>query len=71
MQKNKIKIRKFKRKAHNFILKTTAGIAVMLAFLSACAIDSGSWVTAIIFLASMGWLAIYSYANDWWDGYEL
>ena len=65
MQKTKFKIkwRKFKRKAHNFILKTISWIAGILALISACAVDSPSWIPTIVFLVCMAWLFLFAYAN--------
>ena len=65
MQKTKFKNkwRKFKRKAHNFILKSITWIAGILFLLSACAIDSPSWIPTIVCVVSMAWLGVFAYAN--------
>lgn len=70
-KKSKIKWRKFKRKAHNFILKTITWIAGILAMISACAVDSPSWIPTIVFVVCMAWLAMFAYANGMMDDYDF
>lgn len=55
-----------KRKIKNTILKSTATIMSALAFIAAFSADTESWIPTIVCLVCMGWLALYSYANDWW-----
>ena len=69
MQKNKIKWRKFKREAHNFILKAITCIAGIMFLVSACAIDSPSWIPTIVCMVCMAWLAVFAYANGMMDDY--
>lgn len=54
----------------NKILKSTACIMAVLAIIAALAADTESWISTIVCLACMGWLALYSYANDWWVDVE-
>ena len=69
--KAKIKVRKFKRKAHNFILKSITYVAFVLFLLSACAVDSESWIPTIVLFVSMSWLSLFAYANgEWMEGVE-
>lgn len=65
MQKTKFKIkwRKFKRKAHNFILKSITYAAFIMFLVSACAIDSPSWIPTIVCVVCMAWLGLFGYAN--------
>lgn len=51
------------------ILKATAYIAFIAYFTAACFVDSDSWIPFIIVCVSMGWLIIFAYANDWFEGY--
>lgn len=68
-KKSKNKWRKFKRKAHNFILKTITSVAFILFFVSACAVDSPSWIPTIVYMICMAWLAVFAYANGMMDDY--
>jgi hypothetical protein len=71
MQKKnfKNKFRSFKRKSHNFILKTITGFAGVMALTSACAVDSPSWIPMIIFIVCMTWLFLFAYANGMMNDY--
>ena len=66
----KNKARKFKRKAHNFILKTIALCIGTLWVISLAAIDSESWIPTIVGMACMIWLSIFAYANGMMNDYE-
>lgn len=61
--KSKIKWRKFKRKAHNFILMSITYVAFIMFLVSACAIDSPSWIPTIVCVVCMAWLGLFGYAN--------
>lgn len=68
--KGKIKWRKFKRKARNFILNTISGIAVTLAMISGCALDLPSRIIPMtVLVASMAWLFLFAYANGMVNDY--
>ena len=64
-------MQKAKRKIKNFILKSITWVASILFLLSACALDSESMIPSIVLLVSMGWLALFIYANsEWIEGAE-
>ena len=52
----------------NIILKTTAGIAIILFIISGCALDSESWLPFVICLASIAYLTAFAYANKLFYG---
>ena len=64
------KLRRFKRKAHNFILKTITVIAAIMLMLSICALDSPSCIPLIVCVVSISWLGIVAYANGMMNDYE-
>lgn len=64
-------MQKAKRKIKNFILKTITCIAGILFFVSACAIDSPSWIPTIICVVCMIWLGLFAYANGYMDDYDF
>jgi len=53
----------------NTILKATARIMGILFLVSACALDSDSWIPHIVCMVSLLWLALFAYANGQWGGY--
>lgn len=53
----------------NFILKTWAYLNLIIWIFAACAIDSDSWIPAIVVCVVTVKLAIFAYANDWFEGY--
>lgn len=55
----------------NFILKTTAAIMGMILIISICFIDSPSNVPFYAFGGSLAWLALFAYANNWFEGWEV
>ena len=48
----------------NFILKTITTIMAIIFIISACALDSHSWIPGILCAVSAAWLALFCYAND-------
>ena len=59
----KLTWKRFKRKAHNFILITITVIAVILFILSACYADSDTYLPLYIMCGCMAWLGTFAYAN--------
>ena len=53
----------------NFILKTWAYLNLIIWIFAACAIDSDSWIPTIVVCVVTVKLAIFAYANDWFEGY--
>ncbi len=53
----------------NFILKAIAYICFMVWITAACFVDSDSWIPFIIVCATSAWLILFSYANNWFEGY--
>ena len=51
------------RKIKNIILKTTGYIMGAVFVLSACMLDSDSWIPFITLMASCLWLSVFAYAN--------
>ena len=51
----------------NKILKAIAYIAGTLWIISACAIDSESWIPTIVCAVCTAYLALFSYANNWFE----
>lgn len=51
------------RKIKNAILKSMAWAMGLIFLISACAIDSPSWVPTILCVVSAAWLALFAYAN--------
>ena len=49
----------------NIILKTIAYIDFLVFTISACLIDSNSWLPFVICCISGSYLAAFAYANDW------
>lgn len=58
-----------KKNIKNKILKATAWIMGILFLVSACALDSDSWIPHIVCMVSLLWLALFAYANGQWGGY--
>lgn len=54
----------------NFILKTTAAAMGTILILSACFLDSDSWIPFWVCMGAMAWLALFAYANNWFEGWE-
>lgn len=55
---------KLKRLIHNFILKTITGIMLVILILSACLVDSATWIPTILFCISLSWLGLFAFANE-------
>lgn len=53
----------------NKILKAIAYIVGTLWIISACAIDSESWIPTIVCAVCTAYLALFSYANDRFGDY--
>ena len=54
----------------NFILKTTAATMGTILFVSACFLDSDSWIPALVYMGALAWLALFAYANNWFEDLE-
>lgn len=54
----------------NIILKTTAYIMGILWILSACMLDSASWLPFWVCCGSGAWLALFAYANGMFEQEE-
>ena len=48
----------------NIILKTTAAIMATIFIISACMLDSDSWIPLAVCFGSGAWLALFAYANE-------
>lgn len=59
---------KVRRRIKNAILKTITAIAGLVFILSACALDSDSWLPFIALCISALWLSVFAYANGWLEG---
>ena len=53
----------------NVILKTLGWVNFTIFIIAACAIDSDSWMPCIICCITGGYLALFAYANDWFEDY--
>jgi hypothetical protein len=51
----------------NKVLKAIAYIVGTLWIISACAIDSESWIPTIVCVICTVYLALFSYANNWFE----
>ena len=51
------------KRTHNNILITITIIAIILAFLAAMSLDSGTWIPTVILGVCVGWLALFCIAN--------
>lgn len=58
-----MKRKRYRRKAHNIILKSVTWIAGIGGCVSACMIDSPSWLFFMIWLVCAQWLAMFFVAN--------
>ncbi len=58
-----------RKNTKNIILKAVAWIMGILFLVSACALDSESWIPHIVCFVSLIWLALFAYANGQWGGY--
>ena len=54
---------------HNFMLKATAWIMGIVWIVSACLLDSASWVPFIACVITGAWLCTFAYANGWTNDY--
>lgn len=52
-----------KKSFKNCILKTTVWFMFLLFLVSACAIDSVSWIPTVVCLISAGWLCLFAWVN--------
>ena len=59
---------RIKSKIKNFILKTIAWTVTCTALLAGIALDSESWVPLIALTVCGAYLALFSYANNWFEG---
>ena len=53
-----------RRKIHNFIIKTITVVALLVALIGICCIDSDGYVAIIATAISFGWLALFCKANE-------
>lgn len=60
-------MRRKSKKIKNFILKTVTGIALLIFFISAAALDNGSWIPTIMLVISGAWLTVFGLANGWFE----
>lgn len=58
-----------KGRIKNRILKTVTWVAVIVGLYSACAVDSQSWVPVIVCVACLSWIGIFTYANNFFEGW--
>ena len=58
---------KRKRNIKNIILKSIMSVIGFICLLSACALDSPSWIPTIVFSITFGILALFAYANGWFN----
>lgn len=49
----------------NTVLKTSASIAFLTGIVSACMVDSSSWIPTVVCLVSFAYLALFARANNW------
>jgi hypothetical protein len=59
-----MKKRKLKAKLHNKFLWLVTYSAVILFTLSMSAMDSDSWIPAVVMILSLAWLLLFSLANE-------
>lgn len=52
----------------NTILKAQAYICLIIWMIAACAIDSESMIPFYTCCITGGWLFIFAYANNWFEG---
>ena len=57
---------KKKRSIKNIILKSVMSVIGFICMLSACALDSPTWIPTIVFVITFGILAVFALANDGW-----
>lgn len=57
-----------RRRIKNAILKAITAIAGTVFVLSACMLDSESYIPMILCMASGLWLSAFAYANGWLEG---
>lgn len=50
-------------KAKKYIIETITAIMTILFLVSICAIDSESIIPAAVMVVSLGWIALYAWAN--------
>jgi hypothetical protein len=53
-----------RRKLHNLIIKTITVVALIVALIGICCIDSDGYVALIATTISFGWLALFCIANE-------
>ena len=49
------------------ILKIVSCITAVLGILSACCLDSESWIPSIVCGVCLGWWTLFGYANNWFE----
>lgn len=52
----------------NFILKAIAYICLILFITAGCFLDSDSWIPTGVLIVTGGWLVLFGYANNWFEG---
>lgn len=57
-----------RKRIKNAILKAITAIAGTVFILSACMLDSDSWIPFITLTVSGLWLSAFAYANGWMEG---
>lgn len=55
-----------RKKIKNTILKGMAALTSLTATISACMVDSRSWIPAIVCFGCIAWLGLFCYANFVW-----
>lgn len=68
--RRRINVRRLKRKLKNMILKTVFSITGGVCLISACALDSKSWIPLIVCVITFLLLMLFAYANGLFGGYE-
>lgn len=53
----------------NKLLKAIAWVTAILGILSACAVDSDSYIPTYILCACLAWWMLFAYANNWFSDY--
>lgn len=53
----------------NIILKTLGWVNFIAFIIAACAVDSNSWIPFIICCITGCYLALFAYANNWFEDY--
>lgn len=51
------------------ILKIITWLNFLSLLIFGCALDSDSWIPFIICCINIAWLALFGYANNWFEGW--